>query len=504
MSHSVDEVRTFLQGAETAVIATAAGEELRLRMMHLGFEDDFTIYLATMHGDPKVLQLTHRPSVAVLVNRVPADVTEAEEVEYTGRAMLIRDPAEREQCLAATARTSPIVQALMAQGSAGVLDCIRIVPQLIKYRKFSEIVQGMAPTVIEFPEHRRLVSDWSQLALKLSTWWVGIRPNSLAAVLPAVVLGSALAWWQTGGWQIGWFVLTLLGAVLLQVGGNLLNDYHDHYSGNDTGNRSYIRPFTGGSRVIQLGLLTPLEVLVAGLVASLVAIGLGAYFTLSGRPLVLPLALIGVASGMLYNRLGWNLIRVGLGELTIGVNFGVLITLGAFYVQSGQLSALPVLAALPVSLLIIAVLYINEFQDVEVDRRTGKVTAVVRLGLSRGAALFPLFFLLAYGLVVGMVLTRHAPPATLLALLTLPVAYQAVRLCRRYYGKTIDLAPANGYTALTHLSFGLLQALGYLASIGLAYTALLGALFLGFTVYMYRYTERLRLASVGVQKAMAR
>jgi 1,4-dihydroxy-2-naphthoate octaprenyltransferase len=497
-------IRGFLQSSQVAVIATSAGEDLRLRTMHLGFEDDFAIYLATMHGDPKVIQMTHNPSVAIMVNKLPGDVTESEEVEYTGRAMIIRDPVEREKCLRSTQKTSPIVQALTAQGNTEVLDCIKIVPQLIKYRKFKEIVQGMPPTVLEFPQYSQVVSDWSRLETRLKSWWVAFRPNSLVAALVPVVLGAALTWQHTGTFLPVWFLLTLLGAGLLQVGTNLFNDYHDHRTGADNANRTFIRPFNGGSRVIQLGLLTPLDMLEGGIAACGVALGLAVYFAASGRPAVVLLALIGALSGWLYNKSGWNFIRGGVGELITALNFGSLIALGTWYVQTGTLSWLPVVVALPVTLLITAVLYINQFQDDAADRRMGKVTAVVRLGRERAARLFPVFFVLSYVILLGLVALRLAPVATLLALLSLPVAWPAVAGALRDYGDNIDLAPANGFTALTHLFFGLMQALGYLTPAGLGPTIVFGLVFVAITVYLYRWTERMRLASVGVKQAMSR
>lgn len=501
--HTEADIRMFLQTAQVAVIATASGEDIRLRMMHLGFEDDFSIYLASLHGDPKVLQMTNNPSVSILVNRLPGDVTESEEVEYTGRAMLIRDKVERERCLMATARTSPIVQALAAQGNTGVLDCIKIVPQLIKYRRFAEIVQGVPPTVLEFPDNRQVVSDWSRLKTKARSWWVAIRPNSLAGVITSVVLGAAIAWNQTRGFHWGWFLLTMLGALLLQAGTNVFNDYNDHRTGADAVNRSFVRPFNGGSRVIQLGLLTPLETMTGGIAMCLGALGLGTYFFFSGRPWVAGLALFGALSGYFYNSLGHNAIRAGLGELVVGLNFGLLVTLGTFYVQTGYLAVMPAVASLSVTLLITAVLFINQFQDEESDRRTGKLTLVVRLGRQKAAAVLPLYFWLAFGIVAVLAVTGYAPLATLLAFASAPLAYRAVTLCKRHYANNVDLAPANGFTALTHLTFGLMQALGYLASAGIVYVVVFGGLFVGFAVYMYRYTERLRLAGISVQKAIA-
>ncbi|HEX6988899.1 MAG TPA: UbiA family prenyltransferase [Bacillota bacterium] len=503
------KVLAFLQRAETAVVATSGGDHLRLRMMHVGVEDDFSIYLASMKNDPKILQMTHHPSVSLMVSRIPDDVTEAEEVEYVGRAVVIRDPEERRRCLESTRRTSPIVASLIEAGNTDVLDCIKIVPRWIKYRKFREITQGVPPTVLEFAEHRSTAGDWQLLRQKLGSWWQAIRFNSLTASLVPALLGTALAWYETGAVNLVWALLTVLGVVALQAGTNVLNDYHDHYTGNDQKNLEFVRPFGGGSRVIQLGLLTPLEMLVGGLALILAAGGIALGLTLSQeRWLVLPLAALGALSGIVYNKPGGNAIRSGLGEVLIGLNFGVLITLGAYYVQTGTLALSALGASVPVTLLVMSVIYINEFQDEAADRATGKSTWVVRLGRARAARWFPLFFVLAYAWLLLGIALGHAPAATALGLLAAPLAVAAVTTARRHYGNNIDLAPANGHTAIHHLIFGLLQTLGYVAvalgSGGLVPTVALGLLFIGFGVYMYRYTDRLRRASISVRQAMAR
>ncbi|MBX6378461.1 MAG: UbiA family prenyltransferase [Clostridia bacterium] len=504
-----EKVLDFLKRSETAVVATSAGDHLRLRMMHLGIQDDFTIYLASMRNDPKIIQMINHPSVSIMVSRIPEDVTEAEEVEYVGRAVMVRDPEERRRCLEATRRTSPIVASLIQAGNTDVLDCIKIVPRWIKYRKFREITQGVPPTVIEFPENHSPDSDWALLANKARNWWQAVRINSLTASLVPAVLGTALARYETGAFNPLWALVAVLGVLLLQAAANVFNDYHDHYSGNDPKNLEFIRPFSGGSRVIQLGLLTSLELLVGGGVMVLAAVAMGFWLALAGgRPLVVPLAIAGALSGIVYNRRGWNLIRMGLGEVVIGLNFGVLITVGAYYVQTGRLALSAVGASIPISLLIMSVIFINEFQDENADRTTDKTTWIVRLGRARAAQLFPVFFLLAYAWLLGGIAAGHAPAATALALLAAPLAAAAVTTAWKHYDHNIDLAPANGHTAIHHLIFGLFQALGYVAATlgraGLLQTAVLGVLFVAFGVYMYRYTERLRRASLSIRQAVAR
>ncbi|MBI4302413.1 MAG: pyridoxamine 5'-phosphate oxidase family protein [Chloroflexi bacterium] len=159
VKHSKEEILAILNSVEVAAVATAAGDRLRNRMMHFAADDDFNLYLATMKGDPKTLQMTNYPSVSLLVHQAAPSINDAQEVEITGKARFVRDETERQKALALTAQRSPVVKYLTETGNAEVLDCIKVAPDTVKYRVFKEIVQGMPPTVVEFPEHRATVSE---------------------------------------------------------------------------------------------------------------------------------------------------------------------------------------------------------------------------------------------------------------------------------------------------------------------------------------------------------
>ncbi len=505
--HTVDEIRTLLRNTDVAVIATASGEHIRQRTMHLGFEEDFSIYLASMHNDPKILQFINHPHVSILVLRRDGPITESEEVEYTGRAILLKDPADRERCLQATARTSPVVQALAAQNQTSVLDCIQIVPETIKYRKFNEIVKGTPPTVLEFPHHQRAADDLAQLRMKLGSWWTAIRVNSLTASLVPVLVGTAAAWAERGRLNLVTFLVTLLGGVLAQVAVNLMNDYYDHRALADEGNQSFVRPFSGGSRVIQLGLLTPLEVLVGAITAMVLAGVAGLYLTWYAGPLVLVLAAAGAVAILTYNRPhGFSLIRIGLGEASIGLSFGVFMVLGAYYVQAGSLSWAALAASFPVGLLITAIIYINEFPDAEADAKAGKPTLVVRWGQERALARLGWFIWPAFLFIVAGAFIRLFPPAALASLVGAPLAWRAITHAREHHADPVDMAPANAWVALTHLAVGLGLAVGYagdaLGVKGLPVTTVFAVLSVWFVWYMHVYTMRLMAASQTVRRAL--
>jgi 1,4-dihydroxy-2-naphthoate octaprenyltransferase len=306
----------------------------------------------------------------------------------------------------------------------------------------------------------------------------------------------------------GYFALTLIAAVLLHIGANVVNDYFDHVSGNDEANTEFVRPFSGGSRVIQSGLLSPLEVLTGGLLSFVLAGLIGLYLTWVRGPVVLALGVFGFVSGMFYTGRPFNWASRGMGELLIGLNFGVLMTLGAYFVQTQQLSWIPVLASLPVAFLITAVLWINEFPDYAADRAVGKRTLVVRLGRSRASVVYGALMVSAHLVILAGVIAERLPQATLLAFITLPLSLRAIAHTRRHYDESFDLVPANALTVTSHLATGLLLTLAYtwegFGQQVTAYVVILGLVFSASVAYMYLYIERQKNIFLGLKQAMDR
>jgi 1,4-dihydroxy-2-naphthoate octaprenyltransferase len=500
------DILSLLENTEVAAIATAAGDRLRVRMMHYATDENFNIYIATMKGDPKTVQLTNCPSISLLIYQPGVDINEAREVEITGKAIFVRDPQERELALKMTAKKSPVVKYLTDSGNSGVLDCIKVAPDTIKFRIFKEIVQGIPPTVIELPQNRQVVNDWSLMKIKMRNWLMELRAPFLTASIVPVLLGTSIAWSTTGTFYPWIFLLTLLASLLIHLGTNVINDYSDSKSGNDEANREFVRPFSGGSRVIQLGLLSRLEVLSGSLLLFFASAIIGFYLAWTRGPLILVLGAIGLVSGAFYTGRPFNWAKRGLGELMIGLNFGILMTLGAYYVQTQSFAWLPVIAAIPVSLLIIAVVYINEFPDYNADRQVGKKTLVVRLGREKAVIFYYLFLAGAYLSLVAGIVTGALPLSALLGLIPLPLAIRAIQYARKYHSSSFDLVPANALTVTSHLATGLLLTLAFawevLSTEGIAHVAILGVIFAGFVIFMYRHIERQKDIFLGLKQAV--
>lgn len=298
--------------------------------------------------------------------------------------------------------------------------------------------------------------------MRFGLWVRALRaPFFTAAVVP-VVIGTAVALQETGAFSLLFFALALAGAVAAHAGTNLGNDYYDHKSGNDEANRAPT-PFSGGSRVIQEGLIPASRIFSASVTSFLVAAAIGIYFYATFGFPILVIGAIGVAMGFFYTappvRLGYR----GLGELFVGLGFGTLIVAGSYYVQAAALSGTAFIASAPIAILIAMVLLINEFPDHDADKKVGKRTLVVILGKKRALRLYHSMVVLAYALVGILAVPGIYPIYTLAVFLTLPLAAKAIRISGKNYD-THYILPANAATVMAHLFFGLLFAAGYVAA----------------------------------------
>ena len=300
-----------------------------------------------------------------------------------------------------------------------------------------------------------------------------MRIPFLQATIIPVVLGGVIAWQSSAGKLFHWdlFLLTILGASLIQIATNMLNDYFDYKSGNDLMVK-HQNPFAGGGRILTAGVISPSKHLAVSLSSLAIGCLIGFYLVFAqGLPMLFWLGLVGVISAYFYVGPPLKLAYRGVGEIIVGLNFGPIVTLGSYYVQTGSwsLAALtePFLASLPIGLLIAAVLWINEFPDVDADRAVGKKTMVLRLGYLRSVSVFITLLAASYLLVISYSLLRVFESlqitsyTTLIVLLSLPLGIKAVRILRASYQDPHAIIPANAGTIMLHLSFGLLAIVGF-------------------------------------------
>jgi 1,4-dihydroxy-2-naphthoate octaprenyltransferase len=282
------------------------------------------------------------------------------------------------------------------------------------------------------------------------------RPRTLPAAVAPVLVGTALAATEaTFRWPT--FLAAVVGALFIQIGTNLSNDYSDARRGADTEDR------LGPVRVTAGGLVPPRQVLVATWVAFGVAVLAGAYLIATAGWELLLVGAASILAGVLYTGGPRPYGYEGLGEVFVFLFFGVVAVAGSYFAQVERLEWEALVLAVPVGLLAAGILVVNNTRDLETDRRAGKRTLAVRLGRLGARRLF-------FAMVVLAFLTAPLPwvlgalsPWLLLPLAAVPLAVPLLHTV----GTRTDGPALNGALAATgrlQLAFCALLSAGLLLS----------------------------------------
>jgi 1,4-dihydroxy-2-naphthoate polyprenyltransferase len=301
---------------------------------------------------------------------------------------------------------------------------------------------------------------------KLAFGWLFLRATRLpflTATFVPVLLGIAVAgshdafnWWVA--------LLTVIGGACIHLGLNVANDVFDTTSGADAANVNPTQ-FSGGSRVVHYGLMSlrTITLLSAGFYAAGIAIGLVLAATRGWDLLWLGVA--GVLLSLFYTAPPLRLVHRGLGEIVVALGFGPIMTLGAYFVQAQEYDVEPLLASLPVGILIALVLYVNEVPDRPADERAGKRTLPVRLSKDAVVNGYAAAVALAFALIVVFAVAGWIARPTLIAIAAAPLALPAYRALRDHYEEPYTLMPAMARNIQLHLATGTLLILGYVIAI---------------------------------------
>jgi 1,4-dihydroxy-2-naphthoate octaprenyltransferase len=300
---------------------------------------------------------------------------------------------------------------------------------------------------VAHPLAHRSTTPWT-------VWLLAARPATLPAAIVPVVVGTAAA--GGGVPRPLSFVAALCSALLIQVGTNFANDLFDFRKGADTAAR------LGPRRVTQSGLVSPRQVAVATGVAFGLAALFGLYLVATSGWVIVVIGVLSILCGIAYTGGPWPLGYNGLGDLFVFIFFGVIAVIGSAYVQIGSVTPLAVTAALPVGLLVTAILIVNNLRDVDTDRLVGKRTLAVRLGRRFTRLEFAVFLVVPYVIPVVLRLADLVGPWFWLPILSLPLAIRLVSITTR----TSDAVVLNRVlkqTGQLHLLFGLLFAASLVA-----------------------------------------
>jgi 1,4-dihydroxy-2-naphthoate octaprenyltransferase len=291
-------------------------------------------------------------------------------------------------------------------------------------------------------------------------WIMAARVRTLPAAIAPVLVGTSLAL-GAGHFRALAFVAALLGAIFIQVGTNLSNDYSDARRGADTEDR------LGPVRVTAGGLVPPRQVLLATYVTFGLAVLCGVYLVYVAGWELLAVGAASILAGVLYTGGPRPYGYEGLGELFVFLFFGVVAVAGSYFVQVQSLPWQPFVVAVPVGLLASAILVVNNVRDLDTDRRAGKRTLAVRLGRARTRSLYVAMLAGAFALAPLPWLLGSMSAWLLLCWAAIPLALSLARVVRT----SVDGPTLNGALAKTgalQLLFCLLLSAGILLSGGIA------------------------------------
>ena len=281
----------------------------------------------------------------------------------------------------------------------------------------------------------------------------------LTATIVPVLLGALVA--RADGFSSWWrMLLALVGGSAIHLGLNIANDVSDATSGADEAN---VNPtmFSGGSRVIQYGLVSKKAMQTASIALYAVGIAIGLFFVAITGPELLWIGAAGIFLSIFYTAPPFKLVHRGLGELCVALGFGPIMVLGSYFVIAERLTFEAFYASLPVAILIMLVLYVNQIPDKPADARAGKKTVVVRLPKEAIVLGYGLFVALTYGLIVAGAVSGLMPLWSLIALATVPLALKVYRALGSHYESPYELMGAMGTNVMLHFATGMLMVLGY-------------------------------------------
>jgi 1,4-dihydroxy-2-naphthoate octaprenyltransferase len=305
--------------------------------------------------------------------------------------------------------------------------------------------------------------DAARLGNPALRYFLATRPPFVTVTLLAGVIGLASAYASGVALHPLTAIITLIFIAVAQGGFNVLNDYYDAQSGTDGANSERIYPYTGGSRFIQNGILTPAQTLAYGialLVATMIA---GLWLTAESDTGLLLIGATGLLIGWAYSAPPIALNSRGLGEACLLIGF-LIVAAGADFVQRAELAALPLEAGLSFALLVVCILYINQFPDRAADAAAGKRHLVVRLEPAQARWGYPLLAAAAYLWLIGAVIAGVLSWPALIALAPAVMTVRATRILFAHAGNPAQLAPALPMTIAAATAHGVLLTVAMVLS----------------------------------------
>ncbi len=290
----------------------------------------------------------------------------------------------------------------------------------------------------------------------LTIWLKEIRANFLILAVVLVMIGGAAAW-HDGSFYLGLFIVTVVGVVFAHISVNLFNEYSDWKTGID--DRTIKTPFSGGSGNLQKGLLKPSQVHLAAWMSLAVTFFIGLWLAwVSGWP-VLILMGVGGITVVFYTD---YLTKWMIGEFVSGITLGSFVVIGAYYVQTGEITSGILWASVSPGILTSLLLLLNEFPDVEADLAGGRRHLVIVLGKRVAGIIYTVLLLSVFLIFVLGATIGEMPVGILVCFITFPLAVYTAYRVLRYGSETSKIIPALGMNVIVVLATDFLMTVGYL------------------------------------------
>jgi len=296
---------------------------------------------------------------------------------------------------------------------------------------------------------------------QVSLWWRAVRPFSFTVSLIPPIFGATIAVLENPGLKLHWFrlLLTIIGCMTAHAGANLLSDYFDYKTRVD-------REGTfGSSGILVEKIMRPDQILRGASVAFLIALTIGIYlvFVTPNGTFLLWLILIGGVLGIFYTAEPLAFKYRAMGDMAVFISFGSAMVLGAYYVQAHHFSWGPVLYALPIALLVDAILHGNNMRDIQNDREVDIKTIPILIGENFSKDMYYGLIFGAYVLTLILIVWAGLSAISLLTFLSFPLAVKLAKMVRdKEKIPSKQFAMIDAATAQLHLTFGILMIISLL------------------------------------------
>ncbi|MCH8942591.1 MAG: 1,4-dihydroxy-2-naphthoate polyprenyltransferase [Bacteroidetes bacterium] len=287
---------------------------------------------------------------------------------------------------------------------------------------------------------------------KFKSWILASRPKTLPAAIVPIIVGSSLAYSEEKFILLN-SLIALFCSLLIQIGTNFVNDLYDFLKGSDKKDRK------GPQRVLANGIISVNEMKIGSVLTFLLAFVAGLYLVYIGGIIILIIGIASILAGIAYTAGPFPLAYNGLGDLFVFIFFGIVATMGTYYVNTFEFSLLSFLASIPVGALITNILLVNNYRDINEDKIANKKTTTVIFGkiFTRRQYIFLIVF--SYIIPVTFFVFFNYSYLIFLPFLSIPLSAYLIKMLYTLDGEALNKA--------LELSAKLSGLYGILFSIGL-------------------------------------